>query len=59
MSIMIVLADKVRWLLENFKNEGLEIVSKEDAYHLKLLRATRSEESVAFDEYLKNENLYP
>jgi hypothetical protein len=59
MSIMIVLADKVRWLLENFKNEGLEIVSKEDAYDLTLLRATRSEESVAFDEYLKNENLYP
>ena len=56
---MIVLADKVRWLLENFKNEGLEIVSKEDAYDLKLLRATRSEESIAFDEYLKNENLYP
>ena len=48
-----VLADKVRWLLEHFKNEGLEIVSKEDAYDLKLLRATRNEESVPFDEYLK------
>jgi len=54
-----VLADKVRWLLEHFKNEGLEIVSKEDAYDLKLLRATRNEESVPFDECLKHENLYP
>jgi len=54
-----VLADKVRWLLEHFQNEGLEIVSKEDAYDLKLLRATRNEESVLFDEYLKHENLYP
>ena len=54
-----VLADKVRWLLEHFQNEGLEIVSKEDAYDLKLLRATRNEESVPFDEYLKHENLYP
>jgi hypothetical protein len=54
-----VLADKVRWLLEHFKSEGLEIVSKEDAYDLKLLRATRNEESVPFDEFLKNENLYP
>ncbi|MEI6651764.1 MAG: hypothetical protein WCL42_04215 [Chlorobiaceae bacterium] len=54
-----VLADKVMWLLEHFKNEGLEIVSKEDACDLKVLRATRNEESVSFDEYLKHENLYP
>ncbi len=54
-----LLADKIKWLLEHFKSEGLEIVSKEDAYDLKLLRATRKEESVPFDEYLKNENLYP
>jgi hypothetical protein len=54
-----VLADKVRWLLEHFKSEGLEIVSKGDAYDLKLLRATRNDESVPFDEYLKNENLHP
>lgn len=53
-----VLADKVRWLLEHFKNEGLEIVSKEDAYDLKLLKVTRNEEAVLFDEYLKNEYLY-
>lgn len=53
-----ILADRVRWLLEHFRNEGLEIVSKEDAYDLKLLKATKNEESVPFDEYLRNENLY-
>ncbi len=43
-------------LLEHFKDEGLEIVSKEDMDDLKLLKATRNEDSVTFDEYLKNEN---
>ncbi|MEZ4526497.1 MAG: hypothetical protein R2941_11315 [Desulfobacterales bacterium] len=51
-----ILADKVAWLLDHFKNEGLEIVSKEDTDDLKLLRNTRNEESIPFDEYLKNEN---
>ena len=50
------LANKVIKLLKSFKNEGLEIVSKEDMNDLKLLKATRNEESVSFDEYLKNEN---
>ncbi|GAB1450564.1 hypothetical protein MASR2M47_06200 [Draconibacterium sp.] len=50
------LADKVIGLLEFLKNEGLEIVSKEDMEDLKLLKATRYEESVSFDEYLKNEH---
>ncbi len=50
------LADKVTWLLEHFKNDGLEIVSKEDVDDLKLLKATRNEKSIPFDEYLKNEN---
>jgi len=30
------LADKVMWLLEHFKNDGLEIVSKEEIEDLKL-----------------------
>ena len=47
------LKDKVLWLLEHFKNDGLEIVSKED---LKLLKATREDETIDFEEYLKNEN---
>jgi len=50
------LVDKVIWLLEHFKNDGLEIVSKEDIEDLKLLKATREEETLSFEEYLKNEN---
>ena len=50
------LANKVIKLLKSFKNEGLEIVSKEDMSDLKLLKATRNEESVSFDEYLENED---
>lgn len=50
------LADKITWLLEHFKNKGLEIVSKEDMEDLKLLKATRNEDSVPFDEYIKNED---
>ena len=50
------LLDKVMWLLEHFKNDGLEIVSKEDIEDLKLLKATREESTLSFEEYLKNEN---
>jgi len=50
------LADKVIWLLGHFKDEGLEIVSKTDIDDLKLLSETRHENSVSFDDYLKNEN---
>ena len=50
------LADKVTWLLEHFKNDGLEIISIEDMDDLKLLKATREDASISFDEYLKNEN---
>ena len=50
------LADKVTWLLEHFKNDGLEIVSKEDMDDFKLLKATRNEDSIPFDEYIKNED---
>lgn len=51
------LVEKVVWLLEHFKNDGLEIVSKEDLNDLKLLKETREEEVISFEEYLKNENL--
>ncbi len=50
------LANKVIRLLKSFKNEGLEIVSKEDMNDFKLLKATRDEESISFDEYLENEH---
>ncbi len=50
------LADKVIGLLEFLKKDGLEIVSKEDMEDLRLLKATRDEESVSFEEYLRNES---
>ncbi|NCO00666.1 MAG: hypothetical protein GW906_02370 [Epsilonproteobacteria bacterium] len=50
------LVEKVIWLLDHFKNDGLEIVSKEDIEDLKLLSETRNEEKISFEEYLKNEN---
>ncbi len=50
------LVDKVLWLLEHFKKDGLEIISKEDLEDLKLIKATRADESISFDEYLKHED---
>jgi len=50
------LFEKVIWLLNHLKKDGLEIVSQEDLDDLKLLKATRGEETISFDEYLKNEN---
>lgn len=51
-----VLTEKVIWLLEHFKNDGLEIVSKEDFEDLELLKQTRNEETVFIETYLKNES---
>jgi hypothetical protein len=50
------LAEKVNWFLEHLKNDGLEIISKENSDDLKLLTATRSEESIPFESFLKNGN---
>ncbi len=49
------LAKKVLWMLEHFKNDGLEITSREDIEDLKLLKASRDDETVSFERYLKNE----
>lgn len=46
--------EKVLWLLEHFKKDGVEVVSKEDIDDLQALAKTRNEESVLFEEYLKN-----
>jgi hypothetical protein len=51
------LVDKIIWLLEHFKNDGLEIISKEDIEDIKLLKATRDEDTLSFEKYLKNKNL--
>jgi len=50
------LADKVTWLLEHFQSDGLEIVSREDLEDLKMLKATRGEETVPFEDYLAHES---
>ena len=48
-------AEKVLWMLEHFKDDGIEIVSQEDLDDLKLIKDTRNDESISFEEYL-NEN---
>lgn len=45
---------KVLWLLDHFKKDGLEVVSSDDIKDLKMLSKTREDDSVAFEEYLKN-----
>lgn len=50
------LAEKIMRMLKSFKDEGLEIVPKEDMNDLRLLKATRDEDSISFDEYLENED---
>lgn len=50
------LTEKVLWMLEHFKDDGLEITSNENIEDLKLLKATRNEETISFEEYLKNED---
>jgi hypothetical protein len=42
------LTEKVLWMLEHFKSDGLEISSKEDVEDLKLLKLTREEEAISF-----------
>lgn len=46
--------EKVLWLLEHFKKDGVEVVSKEDIDDLQALAKMRREESIPFEEYLKN-----
>jgi hypothetical protein len=49
------LMQKILWMLEHFKNDGLEISSKEDIEDLKLLKSTRDEETISFEKYLEND----
>ncbi len=43
--------EKITWLLDHFKNDGVEIISKENIEDLKYLSATRKESSIPFEEY--------
>ncbi len=47
---------KILEFLKQFKSKDLEITTINDLKDLKLLQSTRSEKSISFDEYLKNEN---
>ena len=47
------LAEKVNWFLEHLKDDGLEIISKENIEDLKLLHATRDEDSISFESFLQ------
>lgn len=48
------IVDKFLWFLDHFKKDGLEVVSKEDIEDLKALSKTREEESIPFEDYLKD-----
>ena len=50
------LVDKVTWLLENLKDDGLEIIPIEDLSDLAQIQATRDEEKIPFEEYLADED---
>ena len=52
------LMDKILCILQAFEKDGLEISSREDFEDWKLVKATRSEETITFAEYLKNEVEY-
>lgn len=49
------LAKKISWILEYFKKDGLEIITKEDLNDFKLLKTTRNEKNISFERYLKKE----
>ena len=46
------LLNKDIWIIEHFKQDGLEIVSKEDMDDLKWLKATRKERSMNVQDVL-------
>ena len=50
------LTEKIVWLLQHIKEDGMEIIFNDDMQDLELLKATRNETSISFDEYLKNAN---
>ena len=49
-------AAKILWMLNHFKDDGIEIIQKEDLKDLMLLKETRGEETTSLDDCFKNEN---
>jgi len=50
------MASKILWMLNHFKDDGIEIIQNEDLKDLMLLKETRGEETTSLDDYFKNEN---
>ncbi|MEA1919850.1 MAG: hypothetical protein U9N52_08430 [Campylobacterota bacterium] len=47
-------AEKLLWMLEHFKNDGIEITTIEDLEDLKTIQEARKErESIPLEEFLK------
>ncbi|MBF0204300.1 MAG: hypothetical protein HQK67_08280 [Desulfamplus sp.] len=56
-----LLTEKIVWLLNHIKEDGMEISFNDDIQvldmkDLELLRATRNDKSISFDDYLHNAN---
>lgn len=50
------ISEKILWFLKHFEQDGVEIIEREDLEDLKLLAETRKEETISFDEYIRNES---
>jgi len=48
------LAQNIKCLLEKFKSKKLEIIEREDLEDLKLLKATRDDETISFNKYIED-----
>jgi len=56
------IADKIKWLLQHFTKDGVQVfddsietIAKDDQDY-NLLKQSKGEERVSFNDYLKNEN---
>jgi hypothetical protein len=49
-------SEKILGFLARLENEGVEIIAHDDLEDLKLLSATRGEESISFEDYLNDEH---
>ncbi len=46
------ITEKMLWLLNHIKEDGIEIIFNDDMQDFELLRETRNDKSISFDEYL-------
>ena len=48
--------EKILWFLNHFKDDGVEVLSKGDLSDLRAVIATRNDEKISLEDYLKNES---